>query len=44
MAQEIDELDVFRLAHQFMQGDVVTEAGSRISQLFFRYDRKELPA
>jgi hypothetical protein len=42
--KKIDELNEFRLAHQFMQEDVVTEAGSRISQSFFRYDRKELPA
>jgi len=44
LPKRMDELNEFRLAHQFMQGDVVTEAGSRISQLFFRYDRKELPA
>lgn len=42
--RKIDELNEFRLAHQFMQEDVVTEAGSRISQSFFRYDRKDLPA
>jgi len=42
--RKIDQLDEFRLAHQFMKEDVVTEAGSRISQSFFRYDRKELPA
>jgi len=41
--RNIDELHEFRLAHQFMQEDVVTEAGSRISQSFFRYDRKGLP-
>jgi hypothetical protein len=42
--RKVDELDEFRLAHQFIQEDVVTEAGSRISQSFFRYDRKDLPA
>lgn len=42
--KKIDELNEFRLAHQFMQEDVVTEAGSRISQSFLRYDRKDLPA
>jgi hypothetical protein len=42
--RKIDELDEFRLAHQFSQEDVVTEAGSHISQSFFRYDRKDLPA
>jgi hypothetical protein len=42
--RKIDELDEFRLAHQFMQEDVVTEAGSRISVSFFRYNRKDLPA
>jgi hypothetical protein len=41
--RKIDELDEFRLVHQFMQADVVTEAGSRIFQSFFRYDRKDLP-
>src|SRR5689334_24331679 len=40
--KKISELKEFRLAHQFIQEDVVTEAGSRISQSFFRYDRKEL--
>jgi hypothetical protein len=42
--RKIAELSEFRLAHQFMQEDVVTEAGSHISQSFFRYDRKDLPA
>jgi hypothetical protein len=42
--RKIDELDEFRLADQFMQEDVVTEAGSHISGSFFRYDRKDLPA
>ena len=42
--RKIDELKEFRLAHQFMQDNVVTEAGARISQSFFRYDRKDLPA
>ena len=41
--RKIDELNEFRLAHQYMQEEVVTEAGSRISQSFFRYDRKDLP-
>jgi hypothetical protein len=40
--RKIDELNEFRLAHQFTQEDVVTEAGSRTSQSFFRYDRKDL--
>jgi glutathionyl-hydroquinone reductase len=44
LPKRIDELEEFRLAHQFMQADVVTEAGARISQSFFRYDRKDLPA
>jgi hypothetical protein len=41
--KQISELKEFRLAHQFMQENVVTEAGSRISQSFLRYDRKQLP-
>jgi hypothetical protein len=41
--KDIRELQEFRLAHQFMQQNVVTEAGSHISQSFFRYDRKDLP-
>lgn len=41
--RKISELTEFHLAHQFIQEDVVTEAGSRISQSFFRYDRKDLP-
>ena len=32
----------FNLAHQFIQENVVTEDASRISQLFLRYDRKDL--
>jgi hypothetical protein len=44
LPKRMDELKAFRLAHQFMQEDVVTEAGSRISGSFFRYDRKDLPA
>jgi hypothetical protein len=34
--RKIDELNEFCLAHRFMQEDVVTEAGSRMSQSFFR--------
>ena len=37
--KKISELKEFHLAHQFTQNDVVTEAGSRISQSFLRYDR-----
>jgi riboflavin biosynthesis pyrimidine reductase len=40
----ISELQEFRLAHQFRQASVETEAGSPISQSFLRYDRKDLPA
>jgi hypothetical protein len=39
--KKISELKEFQLAHQFMQENVVTEAGSRISQSFFRYDRQD---
>jgi hypothetical protein len=40
--QKASDLNDFRLAHQFTQEHVVTEAGSRISQSFLRYDRKTL--
>jgi hypothetical protein len=40
--KKINELKEFRLAHQFRQENVVTEAGSRISQSFLRYDREDL--
>jgi riboflavin biosynthesis pyrimidine reductase len=39
--KKISELEEFHLAHQFMQNDVVTEAGSYISQSFLRYDRND---
>jgi len=38
--KKISELKEFRLAHQFIQKHVVTEAGSLISQSLLRYDRK----
>lgn len=40
--KKISELEDFHLAHQFMQENVVTEDGSRISQSFLRYDRNDL--
>ena len=40
--KKISELKDFRLAHQFIQEDVVTENGSHISQSLLRYDRKDL--
>jgi len=40
--KKIDELKEFRLAHQFIQENVITEDASFISQLFLRYDRKDL--
>jgi hypothetical protein len=40
--KKVSELKDFHLAHQFVQEDVVTEAASRISQSFLRYDRKDL--
>ncbi len=40
--QKISELQGFHLAHQFIQEDVVTENGSRITQSFLRYDRNDL--
>ncbi|HSB02861.1 MAG TPA: hypothetical protein VLE49_19590, partial [Anaerolineales bacterium] len=40
--KKISELKEFRLAHQFIQENVVTEAASLISQLFLRYERKDL--
>jgi riboflavin biosynthesis pyrimidine reductase len=41
--EKISELKEFRLAHKFIQENVVNEAGSLISQSFLRYDRSELP-
>jgi riboflavin biosynthesis pyrimidine reductase len=40
--RKIDELEEFRLSHEFVQDDVVTEDGSRISQFFLKYGRKEI--
>ena len=40
--KKIHELPEFYLAHQFVQRDVVTEAGSHISQSFLRYDADDL--
>ncbi len=40
----IDELQGFRLTHEYFQENVVTEAATRISQLFRRYDRKQIRA
>jgi riboflavin biosynthesis pyrimidine reductase len=41
--KKLGELQDFHLAHEFVQKDAVTEAGSHISQSFLRYDRKDLP-
>jgi hypothetical protein len=41
--RRIGELDEFRLTHEFVQENVLTESGSRISQSYLRYDRKDLP-
>ena len=38
--KKFSELPEFRLAHQFMQENVVTENKSHLSQSFHRYDRK----
>lgn len=40
--KKMSELHAFHLAHQFIQEDVVTENGSRISQSFLRYDTHAL--
>jgi hypothetical protein len=40
--KKIGDLEDFQLAHQFIQQNVVTDSGSRISQSFLRYDAKEL--
>jgi riboflavin biosynthesis pyrimidine reductase len=40
--KKISELKEFRLAHEFIQENVITEDGSRIAQSFLRYDRKVL--
>jgi riboflavin biosynthesis pyrimidine reductase len=39
--KKVSELKEFRLAHQFIQENVVTEDGSLISQSFLRYDKKD---
>jgi riboflavin biosynthesis pyrimidine reductase len=38
--EKVEELEDFHVAHQYLQENVVTEDGSRTSQLFIRYDRK----
>ena len=40
--RKVSELKDFHLAHQFVQENVVTEEGSRISQSFLRYDANNL--
>ena len=39
---QLDELKGFSLAHQYVQENVFTEDGSLISQLYLRYDRKDI--
>jgi hypothetical protein len=40
--KKVSDLKDFSLAHQFIQENVVTEDASLLSQLFLRYDRKDL--
>lgn len=40
--KKVSDLEDFKLAHQFIQDNVVTEDASLISQSFLRYDRKDL--
>ena len=40
--RKVSELKDFHLGHQFIQENVVTEAGSLISQSFLRYDANDL--
>lgn len=40
--KQVSELREFHLNHQFIQENVVTEAGSLISQSFLRYDTNDL--
>lgn len=40
--KKVSELQEFHLAHQFVQENVVTENGSRVSQSFLRYDARSL--
>ena len=40
--KKISDLKEFHLAHQFIQENVVTENGSRISQSFLRYDTNDI--
>ena len=37
---KVSQLEGFRLAHQFLQENVATDAGIQSSQLFLRYDRE----
>jgi hypothetical protein len=38
--RKVDQLEEFGVVHRYLQEDVVTENGSRITQVFLRYDRK----
>jgi riboflavin biosynthesis pyrimidine reductase len=38
--QKVNQLKEFSVGYQYLQENVVTEDGSRISQFFLRYDRK----
>jgi riboflavin biosynthesis pyrimidine reductase len=40
--KKVSDLKDFHLAHEFIQENAVTEAASRISQSFLRYDRNDL--
>jgi riboflavin biosynthesis pyrimidine reductase len=40
--ETVNQLKEFSVGYQYLQENVVTEDGSRISQFFFRYDRKGL--
>jgi riboflavin biosynthesis pyrimidine reductase len=40
--KKVSDLKDFQLAHEFIQESVVTEAASRMTQSFRRYDRKDI--
>jgi riboflavin biosynthesis pyrimidine reductase len=40
--EKVSELKEFLITHRYVQENVITEDGSRVSQFFIRYDRKDM--
>jgi hypothetical protein len=40
--KKVNSLEEFSLSRQFVQKNVLTRNGLRVSQVFYRYDRKKL--